>query len=457
MARLEELLAQVDASRDEIVRFHQDIVRFPTINSGQMPTGNETECCEYIRGRLAAEGIESEILESAPTRGNLIARLPGQGGGPSLLFMSHLDVVPVGDEKAWTYPPFSAHLADGKIWGRGSDDCKATTTASFFATALLRRSGLPLKGDLVFTATADEESGGNYGYGWLAENAPDKIKADYALNEGGGSPLLSRKGMLYGLSLGEKGRLEVTISISGRSGHAARPWSADNALVKSGRVLEAIARYQPEIDLSHPVFKWVSEMGEGLETPAEDTIQELADRIAEVDRPTSWLLLALSRMTVTPTMLRAGEKSNIIPASAVLKCDARTLPGQDAEYVKREVEKAVAGIDGIKVDVEVWARSTQSPFDTPFTHMLERSLGVATGRQDIRLAPTFTIGFTDSQWVRPLGVQAYGFSPIHPEGDVLAAGVHGVDESIEVETLMTRTRAYLAAAYFTVVQGLEER
>ena len=88
--------------------------------------------------------------------------------------------------------------------------------------------------------------------------------------------------------------------------------------------------------------------------------------------------------------------------------------------------------------------------------MLERSLGLTLGRSDVRLAPGFTIGFTDSQYVRPLGVQAYGFSPIHPEGDAVGAGVHGVDESIDVESLIVRTKAYLAAAYFTVVEGLRE-
>lgn len=456
MKDLSELLADVDAAREGVISFHQDIVRIPTVNSGQMPTGNETACCEYLQTRLAAEGIGSEILESAPSRGNLIARLEGDGSGPSLLFMSHLDVVPVGEESAWSYPPFSGELVDGKIWGRGSSDCKSVTTAAYFATVLLKRAGLPLKGDLIFTGTADEESGGFYGYGWLAEHAPEKIKATFALNEGGGVPLMSRRGLLYDLSIGEKGRLEVTISISGRSGHAARPWSSDNALEKAGKVLAAIAAYSPEIDLSHPIFQWVGEMVEGVEPPTPETVAEVVRRVAIADQPTAWLLQALSQMTVTPTVLHAGAKSNSIPASALLKCDARTLPGQDAEYVRREIEKMVAGIPGVEVQVEVWARSTQSPFDTPFTRMLERSLGLTLGRSDMRLAPGFTIGFTDSQYVRPLGVEAYGFSPIHPDGDAVGAGVHGVNESIDVESLIVRTKAYLAAAYFTVVEGLRD-
>jgi acetylornithine deacetylase/succinyl-diaminopimelate desuccinylase-like protein len=454
MPPLPALLARVDSLREEMIDFHRNIVRFATVNTGVMPTGNETPCCEYIRSRLAAEGIAGAITESAPGRGNLVARLQGTSGGPSLLFMSHLDVVPVEDAGAWRYPPFAAEVADGKIWGRGSDDCKAVTTAAYFATVLLKRQGLPLRGDLIFTATADEESGGNYGYGWLAEHAPETIRATYAINEGGGMPLLSRSGLLCGLSLGEKGRYEVTLTISGRSAHASQPWLADNALVKASRAIAAIAAYQPVIDVTHPIFDALDRMIPGLARPTAATLEDVLARVAARDTGTASLLRALSRMTLTPTVLQTGVKSNSIPAAAALKCDCRTLPGQDAAYVQQEVERLVAGIDGVRVAVDVWARASQSPFDTPFTRVLQRSLALATGRDDVSLAPTATAGFTDSQYVRPLGVQAYGFAPIHPDGARIRSGVHGVDEFVEIDTLLTRTKAYLAAAYLTLVDGL---
>lgn len=451
---LPRLLAQVDGLREEIVGFHRAIVRFETVNTGAMPTGNETPCAEYIRGRLAAEGIAGELLESAPGRGNLLARLRSAGGGPSLLLMSHLDVVPVEDPAAWSHPPFGAEVADGKVWGRGSDDCKAVTTAAYFATVLLRRHRAPLHGDLIFSATADEESGGNFGYGWLAEHHPELIRADYALNEGGGSPLLGREGLLYGLALGEKGRLEVTITIAGRSAHASQPWAADNALGKASRVIAALDAYRPAVDLSHPIFDHLGDMVAGLGRPTEATLEATLARLAEADRATAGMLRALSRLTITPTVLHAGVKSNSIPAAAVLTCDCRTLPGQDVAYVRAELERALAGIDGLSVDIAVWARSTQSPFGTPFTNALQRALMLVTGRQDVHLAPTLTAGFTDSQYVRPLGVQAYGFAPLPPDAARVRSGVHGVDEYIEIDALLLRTRAYLAAAYLTLVEGL---
>ncbi len=454
MGELESLLVQVDAAIDEIVRFHQDIVRIPTVNTGQMPTGNETACCEYIRDRLGAEGIGAKILESAPGRGNLIARLKGDGSGPSLLLMSHLDVVPVEDPARWRHPPFEAVLAEGRIWGRGSDDAKAVATAGYFATVLLKRSGLKLKGDLIYTATADEESGGFYGYGWLAQNVPNEVRADYALNEGGGYPVKGRRGLVYELGIGEKGRVEVTITVRGRSGHASRPWDADNALLKAGRVLSAIENYRPKVDLSSPVFGHLHELDADLGWPTPESLESTLARVRELDPQFSSLLRALSQMTLTPTVLQAGVKSNSIPATAVLKCDVRTLPGQDESYVRAELEKVLAGIDGVSFEVETWARSTQSPFGTAFTDALRRALAAATGREEVRLIPALTAGFTDSQWVRPLGVAAYGFAPIHPESETFRPGVHGVDENFAVRDLVVRTKAYLAAAYFTLVEGL---
>jgi acetylornithine deacetylase/succinyl-diaminopimelate desuccinylase-like protein len=266
--------------------------------------------------------------------------------------------------------------------------------------------------------------------------------------------LLSQTCLLCGLSLGEKGRYEVTLSISGRSAHASQPWLADNALVKASHAVAAITAYRPVIDVTHPVFDALDRMIPGLARPTATTLEDTLARIATRDTGTASLLRALSRMTLTPTVLQAGVKSNSIPAAATLRCDCRTLPGQDAAYVRREVERLVAGIDGVRVAVDVWARASQSPFDTPFTHVLQRSLALATGRDDVALAPTATAGFTDSQYVRPLGVQAYGFAPIHPDGARLRSGVHGVDEFVEIDTLITRTKAYLAAAYLTLVEGL---
>jgi len=316
MVAPQELLGLVDKAQEEIIELERSLVRIPTINTGFMPTGNETELCHFLKDRLAAEGIEAEILESAPGRGNLIARLPGASGTPRLLYMSHSDVVPIEDESQWRFPPFSAEVAEGRIWGRGASDCKALTTAQTMALILLKRAGVRLQGDLILAVGADEESGGRYGFGWLAQNAPDKIRADYAINEGGGTPIKTERGLAYFLAVGEKGRLEPHITIGGKSWHASQPWRGQNALYTAAEVLRRLQSYEPQRDVSAELFRHLHLFGVD-EEPTPENIDRIADEVSKRDVSQGSFLRAASRMTLTPTMVQAGIKSNNVPGSAV--------------------------------------------------------------------------------------------------------------------------------------------
>src|SRR5438105_1627890 len=206
MSELDSVLAAVDAARDEIVDLLQDLVRLPTVNVGPRPdTGNETAACELLRKKLEPEGLEHEVHESAPGRGNLIAHF-GQPGARRLLFMSHTDVVPVEDETLWEHPPFSGTIDRGRVYGRGADDDKADVVAYCMALVMLRRARVNLKGELVWLAAADEESGGRWGAGWVAERFQDVVGADFAVNEGSGVPMRTPGGLLYPAAVGERGR-----------------------------------------------------------------------------------------------------------------------------------------------------------------------------------------------------------------------------------------------------------
>src|SRR5258708_28806004 len=196
MSDLSALLASVDAANDKTVPLLQDLARNPPVMAGAWPdTGGETRVCDVLRPKLDQAGIAHEVHESAPGRGNLIARL-GPAGGRRLLFMSHTDVVPVEDETLWEHPPFSATIDRGRVHGRGADDDKADVTAHCMALVLLARAGVQLGGELVYLAAADEESGGRWGAGWVADHFPDKVRADVAINEGGGVPLHTPEGLL---------------------------------------------------------------------------------------------------------------------------------------------------------------------------------------------------------------------------------------------------------------------
>jgi len=172
----------LDETREEVTSLLSDLIRINTTN----PPGNETPAAKYLAETLEREGFECEVLESAPGRGNLITRLKGTGEKPSLLLLSHLDVV-AANPKEWSVNPFSGLVKDGFVWGRGAMDMKSMTAMEVMVMKLLKRRGVKLKGDVILAATADEERGGEYGAGWLVKNHPEKVRADYVINEGGGS------------------------------------------------------------------------------------------------------------------------------------------------------------------------------------------------------------------------------------------------------------------------------
>jgi len=447
MPTIEELLVSVDRARDEIVGLHQALVRTPTINVGPRPdTGNETAACELVARKLADAGIQPEIIESAPGRGNVIARLPGEGR--RLLFMSHTDVVPVEDETLWEHPPFSGTIDRGRVYGRGADDDKGDVAAHCMALVLLRRAGARLGGELVLLAAADEESGGRWGAGWIAEHHPDKVRADFAINEGGSSPIQTPRGLIYPICTGEKGRLEARLTKKGRSGHASRPWAADNPVPAMAEAVQRIMAYDPEIDVSHPFFREVLEALGVEHAPNAENIDRICDGLT--DRPAlATTLRASSRMTITPTMVEAGIKSNSIPDRIHLTCDVRGLPGQDDRYVREELELITQGLD-LEIEVAYTAVSNDSPADSSFVDLCRQSLGLALGHQEFRLAPALTVGFTDSRFLRPLGTQVYGFAPHHPNAEPARTGVHGNNEFMEIDSLLLRTRNAVALACLTL-------
>ncbi len=447
MSELERLLRMADESASEGVNLLAEMIRFETVNNGVMPTGNELPLCRWLGDWLAREGISSKILESAENRGNLVARLPGSSGGPALLYMGHIDVVPVENPAQWRFPPFSGTVADGRMWGRGAADMKDMVAAELMALVILRRAGVALRGDLIVAAAADEETGGRYGFGWLAEHAPETIRAEYAINEGGGGPLPIPGGSAYSLSVGEKGRYELHLHFSGRATHAATPWEGDNVSFKLGEVLRRLESWQPEIDVSHEFFPALAALLGRSEPITAQNVDALADDLARVSRGLGLEMRGLSRMTLVPTLFSGGVKSNNVPAACRLVCDVRTLPWQDEAYVRRQVDQLLAGIEGVRYELVTTAIANDSPYDTRLSAALRAATAAASGRNDLRWLPGLTTGFTDSRLVRPLGGVVYGFGPGHPDSDLLhPSGVHGANESTELANLLFMTKVFLALA-----------
>ena len=411
------------ALRDEVVELLGELIRLDTVN----PPGNETTAAELLRAYLAESGVESELYAMAPERANLVARLPGDGG-PSLMLLSHTDTV-VAEPAEWQVDPWSGELRDGEVWGRGALDMKGQVAASAVAIASLAREGFRPAGDLVFVAAADEEVGQGYGLPWLCHEHPEAVQTDYAVNEGAGERLELLGRSFYLCSSAEKMSSPFRLRVHGRAGHASMPGIADNALVKAATMIEKLAAYRPEQRLGPETEALVRALA-GQPLPAGEALA-LA---REIDPVAADMLEPLLSLTLSPTMISASERRNVIPSLCKVVVDCRLLPEQtqaEAEVLVREV----LGEDDYELDWIEGRGGTRSPLGTPLWDAIESF--VAEIEPEATLVPMCVAGFTDSHWLRDaFGTVAYGFFPMRAMDAQLAARlVHSADERIAADDL----------------------
>ncbi len=412
--------------RDETVDLLGRLLRLDTTN----PPGNETLAAELLRDYLAQSGVASELYAKVPGRANLVARIPGRGDGPTLLLLSHTDVV-IADPDAWSVPPFSGEVRGGEVWGRGALDMKGQVAASAVAIASLAREGFQPSGDLIFAATADEEVGEDFGLSWLCREHPDAVRCDYCVNEGGGDRLELGGAVLYQATAAEKRTAPFAIVVRGRAGHASMPGIADNALVKAARLIERLAAYRPEPQLGPEVEGFLRALLGEVPSAAD-----AAARARAVAPVAGNIVEPVLSATFSPTMIAGSRSRNVIPGVVEVGVDCRLLPGQHPEHIEPLV-RAVLGGD---VDYEiVWGEpegGTRSPLDTPLWSAIESF--VERVEPGALAVPMCTAGFTDSHWLREaFGTVAYGFFPMTGEMpmEVVHELVHSADERIAISDL----------------------
>jgi len=436
------LFEQIDKNVDSLIELHRSLIKIQSVNSGYMPTGNETKVAEFISKWLSDFELSSNILSRVPERGNLICEYPLSKGERKLLLMSHSDVVPVENEKKWHKDPFGAVVEDGRIWGRGSSDCKGLLASQMFAMMILAKNKIRLNHGFSLVCGADEEHGGRYGFGWLADNHPNVLQAKYAINEGGGSPVTIGKNLYYLLGTGEKGRLEVKINVKGESSHASVPWLGENALQNSSNALMKIFNYQPDLDCSTDIFNYLNLFG--IETkPSIENLESIIQEATDKNSNLGSLLRALSRMTITPTMINGGIKSNSVPEEIQIILDVRTLPHQSDKDLDEKLSELLIDIPNISYEIDYMAKPNSSPFETELTEAIKKSQALSVSRDDIQWIPSVSNGFTDSRFTRELDVITYGFRGGHPDDNENSENVHGTDENYGIKSLISSTKTML--------------
>jgi acetylornithine deacetylase/succinyl-diaminopimelate desuccinylase-like protein len=411
--------------RDEVAELLQELIRLDTVN----PPGNETIAAEVLRDYLVENGVSCELYAKVPERANLVARIPGRGDGPRLALLSHTDTV-LADPAEWQVDPWSGEVRDGEIWGRGALDMKGQVAASAVAIASLAREGFEPAGDLIFVAAADEEVGDGFGLSWLCDEHPDAVRTEYSLNEGAGDRVELGGRAFYLASTAEKMSSPFVLRVRGRSGHASMPAIADNALVKAAKLIERLGEFSPEPRLEPEVvalFEAVT--GE----PPADAAQVVA-AARSVDPIAAEFVEPLVGMTVSPTMIRASAKRNVIPALCEVTVDCRLLPGQTQAEAEQVVREHLGEGDYELEWVEGFG-GTRSPMEGPLWDAI--GSWVTETEPGAAVAPICLAGFTDSHWLRAaFGTVAYGFFPMrYMDPQVATRLVHSADERVRVDDL----------------------
>lgn len=431
------LLAFVSSAGDPLVDIAPErlaaYIQVDTTN----PPGNEIRGVEFLGAILKQAGIPFEMAESAPGRGNLWARLQGNGK-PGLVLLHHIDVVPA-DASYWSVDPYAGVTKDGYVYGRGALDMKALGIMQLQAFLALHAAGNQLSRDVLYIATADEEAGGFFGAGWLLENRPEIAKGvGYLLNEGGGGRQLGTDTVFF-VEVTQKVPVWLRLTARGRPGHGSVPLP-QTAITRILRAGQRLADTGFDARVIEPVANLFRGVARFQRPELKSAFEEIGAHVTDAAFMQTLQITApgyhaLLRNTCSPTTLRGSEKINVVPPEAVLELDCRLVPDQDVDEFIAEVTTIVNDRD-VSIERIMSFTPASSSMDTPLYRLIEAKTDEwFPGSTAI---PGVSTGFTDSHFFRDLGIQSYGFSPtVLAENE--GVGVHGNDERISLETLKKGT------------------
>ncbi|HVE73482.1 MAG TPA: M20/M25/M40 family metallo-hydrolase [Mycobacteriales bacterium] len=423
-----------NSPQDEVVDLCRDLIRIDSTNDGTGRGPGERAAAEWVAEKLAEVGVETQLVESAPNRTRVVARIPGTDRNRApLLVHGHLDVVPA-EPKEWTYDPFAGEIADGCLWGRGAIDMKDMDAMVLAVVRHRMRTQRPPARDIVLAFLADEEAGGVFGAQWLVEHHP-QLFADCTegISEVGGFSLTVNDDLrLYLIETAQKGMAWLRLTAAGTAGHGSMI-NDDNAVT---RLCEAVARlgaHEFPVHVTPTVRTFLSELGDafGVELDADDIPTTLATL-----GPLARIIGATLRNTANPTMLDAGYKHNVIPGTAHAMVDGRFLPGFEDAWERELDEVLGAGITREYVHYDIG-------LETAFEGALVEAMSASLLAEDpgARAVPYMLSGGTDAKSFDRLGIRGFGFSPLRlPPGLDFAGMFHGVDERVPLESLRFGTR-----------------
>lgn len=418
-----------DSTKDDVVRYLTDLVKIDTSN----PPGDEIKAAQYIKSVLDREGIPSEIVESAPGRASIIARLKGNGSKKPLLLMGHIDVVGV-ERSRWTVDPFSAVTKDGFLYGRGSHDDKAMDAVNLAVFLKLHRDKVALDRDVILLAEAGEEGTSQFGIDYLVKNDWDKIACEYALNEGGRFRIDNGKLQYAGVETTEKVPRGMRVVAHGTSGHGSMP-RLDNPVVHLSAAVAKIGSWQSPMRLNETTrefFKRLATVSPPDKAKLFNNVEDPA--VQEELRKSEIFYNSVLRTSIVPTIIKGGFRENVIPADAEATLDVRALPDEDIDQLIATLKKI---IDDPNVEILRLEGGQARPATPPSSIHNEMFAALERAQKKVYPSgitlPLMQTGATDGAQLRDKGVQVYGIGI--PMTDDELKTIHGNDEHISVAEL----------------------
>ena len=426
----------------ETIAVLQRLIQFDTTN----PPGNELPLAQWIHEIFTAEGIESEVLVSAPNRGTVTARIRGKGIVKPVMLLAHMDVVGVERDK-WSHDPFGGVVEDGYLYGRGAIDDKGMLAANVMAMLVIHRDvvakRLHLERDVLFVATSDEEAGGSAGLQWVVKHRRDLLDAEFAINEGGRTRVLPDGKRYLAIQIAEKVSHTVTVTARGPAGHAAIPREG-NAIFTLASALAKLAHYAEPISVMEVTRRFFGELAtiwtddresSAMRSMASGSDQQISEAGALLS--TNPVFNAVLRNTISPTFLGGGVRGNVIPAEVSVGLNVRTLPGHSIDDVVSRIKRVVAAEN---IEISSSTGGVDGPASDPDSPMFGALARTAKELDpEMAVVPYLGTGATESAQLRSLGIKAYGILPF-PMVPADEGRMHGHDERVPIASLHFGTR-----------------
>ena len=426
------------------VELLQQLIRNECVNDGTADSGHEVRSVGTLRDFL---GVDGEVFEPVPDRQSLVYRIPGYDPtAPSLAMVPHLDVVPV-EPAGWSIDPFAAEIDDGFVYGRGAVDMLNVTAAMAVAVRPYLTGEKSPRGDLIFAAVANEESGGRLGAKTLVEESWGLVAADYLLTEVAYPSLAVGDHRTVPVSTGEKGAYWSVLEARGKPGHGSTPYGADNALEKMVAALAGVISTPSPAAIIQEWLDFVGNLGLDDESVRRltdiDRLDDEIDRIAVEDPAMARYVHAATHLTISSNLLRAGSKVNVVADRAHAQIDIRGLPGMDRGLVDSHLRKAMGSAgDHVEIDPIMDGDATVSPIGNTLWDAIGDAVEELDGHRN--LAPTLMTVATDARFWRARGTVCYGvglFDDRMAFSEMLSL-FHGHDERVSAASVERTTRLY---------------